>query len=198
MISHVSETRAEEVARELLAIRGWSTVRPPKGNVLWKNEYKSYPHIVEALAGRGKLGKGGDGYPDFLVLNQQSNRVMIVGETKAKSSEINKAAEEADFYADAFSDIGNPVLAAGIAGDETSNIAVRVNKRGGRGWRPIVYGSDPIQWLPTPDEADRLIEDDTLFDLQPRVPSSEVLARRGDQINRVLRECKIKDQFARL
>lgn len=195
VISHVSECRAEEVARELLSIRGWNTAKPPKGDVLWKNEYRDYPELTEALTGKGKQKRGGDAYPDFLVVNRQTNRVVIVGETKARSTQLELATKEADHYGDAFEQMGSRVLAAGIAGDETSNIGVRVTKRDHSIWKPIVYGKNPIQWLPTPEETLRLIEDDTLFDLQPRVPSAEVLAKRGEQMNRILRECKIKDEF---
>src|SRR5579859_5191597 len=114
-IMRSSETRAEAVTRELLTIRGWSTARPPKGNLLWKNEYRDYPHLLEAMAGRGKKGKGGDAYPDFLVVNQETIQPLIVGETKAKEDEINLAIGEADTYGEAFLDKGLSVLAAGVA-----------------------------------------------------------------------------------
>lgn len=189
-----SETRTEAIARELLTIRGWQDARPPKGNVLWKNEYRDYPHLLDALAGRGKKGKGGDGYPDFIVLGSDGYTPLIVGEAKASDSDIEVASYEAsDLYGEAFLSKGWKVLAAGIAGDESSNIAVRVQKRSLRKWKPISYRSEPIQWLPTPAETKHLLADEQLFDLQPRVPSNEVLAKRGDEINRALRECGIAD-----
>jgi len=190
-----SETRAEAVASELLTIRGWNIARPPKGNLLWKNEYRDYPHLLDALAGHGKKGRGGDAYPDFLVVNRETIQPLIVGETKAREDEINLAIGEADLYGNAFVDRGQNVLAAGIAGDDTSNIAVRINKRGGRDWQPVEYRENPIQWIPTPDETSLLLTDLRLFELQPRVPSNDILAKRGDEINRILRESKIKDEF---
>lgn len=87
MRSSISETRAESVAAELMQVRGWNPLRPPKGNVLWKNEYRSFPEIAEGLLGKGKKGAGGDGYPDFLITTNQA-RVLMVGETKAKDSDI--------------------------------------------------------------------------------------------------------------
>ncbi|MCE9608213.1 MAG: N-6 DNA methylase [Planctomycetia bacterium] len=192
-----SETRTEGVARELLEIRGWNLSRPPKGNLLWKNEYRDYPHLLEALSGRGKKGRGGDGYPDFLVVTADSNPMpLIVGEAKASEDSIDTAVHEAcNFYGEAFTDHGMRVLAAGIAGNDHSNIAVQVSKRSFRKWRPIEYREHPIQWLPTPEETNRLLTNDELYDLQPRIPSGEVLARRADEINRILRECKIKDEY---
>jgi type I restriction enzyme M protein len=189
-----SETRAEDVARELLMIRGWNVASPSRGgNLLWKNEYKDYPHLAEALAGRGKKGKGGDGYPDFLVVDSRTIQPLIVGETKARDDELEVAIGEADLYGDAFADGGLNVLTAGVAGDDKSNIGVRVNKRDRRGWKPVQYRSNPIQWIPTPDETSRLLADLGLFELQPRVPSNEILSKRGEEINRILRECKITD-----
>jgi hypothetical protein len=190
-----SESRAEAVARELLLIRGWKVQKPPRGNVLWKNEYRDYPHLAEALQGKSKSG-GGDAYPDFLLVDRSTLRPIIVGEIKARNGDIDKAIGEAcDPYGDAFDEKGFRVLAAGIAGDDQSNIAVEIRKRARKGWRPVQYRQEPIQWIPTPEEAELLIEDVELFELEPRVPSNEVLAQRGDEINRILRECKIKDEF---
>ena len=190
-----SETRTEGVARELLAIRGWKPSRPPKGNLLWKNEYRDYPDLASAFAGRGKQGHGGDAYPDFLLLDPETLRPLIVGETKAEDSDISKAIKEARDYSAGLIDRGLSVLAAGVAGDDSGNIAVQVDKWAPTGWRKIEYRSRPIQWLPTPEEARNLLLDEALFDLQPRVPAPEILARRGDEMNRILRECKIKDEF---
>ena len=105
--------------------------RPPKGNLLWKNEYRDYPQLMEALAGRGKRGHGGDAYPDFIVMASDGSRPLIVGRRKAAESDIELATHEAaDLYGQAFADHGLSVLAAGVAGNETSNIAVRIYKRG--------------------------------------------------------------------
>lgn len=193
-MARTSEARAEAAARELLAIRGWSLARPPKGNVIWRNEYRDFPLLTEALAGASKSGYG-DGIPDFIVVDRQSYRPLIVGETKATGREIGTAEDEASHYADAFARQEQRVLAAGIAGDGENDIAVRVLKRGVSDWRHIEYHDQPIQWLPTPDETDRLLADPTLFRLDPRVPSPEVLAERGDQLNRILRESDIKDEY---
>jgi hypothetical protein len=105
-----SETRTENVVRELLSIRGWKTTRPPKGNVLWKNEYRDYPDLLSALKGRGKQGRGGDAYPDFLVVNPATMQPLIVGETKASDDDLNKAIREARGYGDAFVGLGQQVL----------------------------------------------------------------------------------------
>lgn len=189
-----SESRAERAASELLANRGWSISHPPRGHLLWKNEYRDYPEFREALLGASKGVRGGDGYPDFLVVDPATMRPLIVGETKATSDGISKAIKEATGYGNAFSKAGRDVLAVGVAGDGDDEIAVRVRKRSNGRWREIEFRGEPIQWLPTPHEADVLLGS-SLFQLDPQVPSPEVLAERGDEINRILRECDIKDEF---
>lgn len=194
MIDKISETRAESAARELIEIRGWRSEHPPKGNLLWKNEYREYPILREALTGASKSG-GGDGYPDFLVVDRASMRPLIVGETKATAKDIGLAIEESVLYAKAFKRSGYDVLAAGIAGDGENDIAVQIEKRKNGRWSPIEFRGEPIQWMPTPEETDLLLSTTDLFNLDPRVPAPEVLAERGDEINRILRECDIKDEF---
>ena len=158
-----SESRTESVAREMLAIRGWKVTRPPKGNLLWKNEYRDFPELAEAFAGRSKQGHGGDAYPDFLLLDSDSLRPMLVGETKSEEGMLAKAIKEARDYSAGLIDRGTGVLAAGVAGDDNGNIAVEVDKWARSKWRKIEYRLHPIQWLPTPEEATRLLADEDLF-----------------------------------
>ena len=193
--ARVSESRAESAARELLTLRGWNVLHPPRGHVLWKNEYRDYPQLLEALRQASKSGSE-YGLPDFMVISRQTSAPLIVGEVKARSTDIDQAVSEAaEIYGEAFALYGANVLAAGIAGDGDPNVAVRVSKRGPTGWRPIEYREGPIEWLPTPDEVDTLLRDETLFRLDPRVPPAEVLAASADEINRILRESKIKDEY---
>lgn len=147
----------------------------------------------EALEGASKKGDG-DGYPDFLVVEPGSYRPLIVGETKAKSSSVMTAISEASGYGDALNRAGYNVLAAGVAGDGEDEISVRVQKRSSRGWRDIEFRGSPIEWLPTPGETTALLGSN-LFQLDPQIPSPEVLSDRGDEINRILRECDIKDEY---
>jgi hypothetical protein len=90
-------------------------------------------------------------------------------------------------------DFSDRLLAAGIAGDDSGEIAVQINKHSQSGWKAIEYRNSPIQWIPTPEETANLLLDVDLFDLQPKVPSSEILHEKGDEINRILRESKISD-----
>jgi type I restriction enzyme M protein len=194
-LTRISESRAEAAARELLALRGWNTAHPPRGHLLWKNEYRDYPHLNEALAYASKSGPG-DGLPDFIILSRQTQVPLIIGETKANIRDIDLASNEASkIYGEAFIQRGINVLAAGVAGDGDNSIAVRVSKRSKSGWRSIEYRQQPIEWIPTPEETDLLLHDDLLFHLDPHVPPPDVLAAKADEINRILRESRIKDEF---
>jgi type I restriction enzyme M protein len=193
LLARVSEGRAEEAARELLAIRGWDLARPPKGNVLWKNEYKDYPILAESLVATSKHGKG-DGYPDFIVYDPRRHVPLMIGETKNDAGKINVASAEASSYANGFAKRGIDVLAVGVAGSAEHKVAVRVQKIENGTWRDVEYRNDPIEWLPTPDETQRLLLNPDLFTLTPDVPPPEVLEAKADEINRILRECSVNDQ----
>jgi len=189
-----SESRSEHLAQELLVIRGWSPSRPPRGNILWKQEYRDYPHLLEVLRGKSKSGVG-DGVPDFLVVDKSTFQPFLVGEIKAHHEDISRASSEAQDYADAFLEKGYETLAMGIAGDNESNLTIKVSKHSNKGWKNVQFRKDPISWIPTPDETHALLSNPILFDLRPAVPPPEILAKRADYINRVLRECDIKDEF---
>lgn len=191
-----SETRVEvTLARELLETRGWSSAHPPRGNLLWKNEYRDDWQLTDALKQASKKG-GGAGYPDFFLVDARSGAPLIVGEAKASVGDLDQASHEAcDIYGEALFESGHSVLAAAIAGDGENEIAVEIKKRGRKGWEPIEYRGEPIQWLPTPEETSLLLKDKRRFELQPKVPSAEVLARRGEEINRIFRECGIRDEL---
>lgn len=193
MVSHISEIRAEDAARELLAIRGWDTARPPKGNLVRRNEYHDYPFLAETLANASKAGTGGRGYPDFIVVDPRQSMPLIVGEAKANREHLNTASSEARGYASAFTRLGINVLAIGVAGSVENDIAVRVQKRQADHWRSVEFRNRAIEWIPTPDETQRLLLNPDLFVLDPEVPPVEILESKAEEINRILRECRISD-----
>jgi hypothetical protein len=178
----------------LLTVRGWDTSRPPRGHLLRKQEYRQYPLLSDALAHRSKTGHE-RGYPDFLVVERESVEPLLVIEAKAHDAELPKALHDANFYAEAFFERGYHPLSVGVAGTGESEISVAVSKWAQKDWKRICYRNKPIQWIPTLEESHRLLHDDHLFALDPEVPSPDVLANCADQINRILRECRIKDEF---
>ena len=190
---HYSEKRTERLVEDLLYIQGWNTSRPPKGRLLRQNEYKSIPHLNEVFKGKSKTGTG-DGYPDFLIVADDF-RPQIVIETKPRSNQITSAIQEATFYADACLDRGFDVLSVGVAGQERDGIAVEVAKHLSKGWESIKYNQQPISWIPRPEDTLRLLSQKTLKDLAPTVPQASVLAEKAEQINRLLRESKVKDEY---
>lgn len=65
----LSEQRARTVTRELLSFRSWDVSSIPKGGqLLEESEYKNYASLEGIFVGKSKTG-GGDGKPDFLLVN---------------------------------------------------------------------------------------------------------------------------------
>lgn len=191
---HLSESRTEDTAIDLLKIQGWRTERLPKGVLIRKNEYKNYPTLAEIFRGKSKTGNG-DGYPDFLIVDPLAMKPLVVIEAKASLSDLHHAVSEAKQYASACIDFGHQVIAIGIAGQEKTTINVRAYKVKKNKWVSIEYNQQPISWIPTPNDINNLLKIPNLSDLSPVVPSNEVLAEKADRINRILREAAIKDEY---
>lgn len=196
MAKHLSETRTEDLIRDLLFIQGWSVKRPPKGNLMRQNEYKDFSHLNEIFKGHSKSSGVGDAYPDFLVVDKDTQNPQIVIEAKANKKDFDKAVSEAcNDYGSACIKSGYSVIAIGIAGQEETGILVGVFKHNKKGWEQITYAGNPISWIPTPLDLSRLIPDPGFMDLIPIVPNPEVLANKGNLINRILREASVKDEY---
>jgi predicted RNA methylase len=194
MASHVSEKRTEDIALELLHIQSWPTARPPKGCLVRQNEYKAYSTIEHIFKGKSKSGKG-DGYPDFLLVAVDTLRPQLLIETKATAKELDEAINEACFYGDACRAAGFSVIAVGVAGQEKSGIRVAVKKFINGTWQSVTYESNPITWIPTLTDTERLIATSDAVDLTPVVPRPEILAGYAEAMNRILREANVKDEY---
>jgi type I restriction enzyme M protein len=189
-----SERRAERLLIDLLESQGWDTRRPPSGQVLLQNEYRSYPQIVERLLAASKSGAGA-GIPEAILFDQSQAVVLAVIEAKASVKDIDKAVSEARAYADAlYAEHWRP-LAIGLAGTTEEEFELRVSKRDGKSWKYVTYDGYPISWIPTRTDLERLAIEGGPTEIRPTVPPLEVLAARADEINRLLRESRIKDEF---
>lgn len=190
----MSESRTEETTVDLLRIQGWKPERLPKGVLVRQNEYKNFPALRHIFKGKSKSGDG-DAYPDFLLVDPLSMHPLVVIEAKAKASDIDNATREAQWYAEACSEAGHSVISIGVAGQENTEIKVRVCKEKRGKWIPVEYNGTPISWIPTPSDVDSLLKVSGLFDLSPIIPSPEILAAKADEINRILREAAVKDEY---
>ena len=88
MPKHLSETRTESMTIDLLKVQGWNIGRPPKGALVRQNEYKSFTHLDRLFKGQGKKGKGGDAFPDFLLMDSDTQVPLLVVEAKADIAEL--------------------------------------------------------------------------------------------------------------
>jgi predicted RNA methylase len=194
MAKHLSEVRTEDTILDLLRIQGWSTDRVPKGPLIRQNEYKNFPALEEVFKGKSKTGRG-DAYPDFLLVNPQSLLPLMVIEAKAKLEDLDKALDEAVWYASACREAGHCTIAVAVAGQEQNSVAIKVAKFSDDQWKVIAYNKHPISWIPTPKDVDNLISLADLLDLLPIIPSQSILAEKASLINRILREAAIKDEY---
>lgn len=187
----VSEVRTYRLIEELVSIQGW---KGSGARLLAQQEYRGIASLKTALARASKTGAG-IGFPEYVLLRVQDEQPLAVFEGKARASEITKAIKEATHYADALYEAGFQPLAVAVAGTEDAHFEVRVLKRKGTQWLPITYEGMPIRWIPGPEEMGRIFKTAGAVELRPKVPSPEVLNEKADEINALLRESGLKDDF---
>lgn len=195
-VARTAEVRAEHLLTELLVAQGWDTRRPPTGEMLRQHEYKDHSHLLAALRGRSKAVSGrGDGLPEAILVDRSSQPIAVV-EAKAEADALDQAVQEVTrIYGQALVDAGYSPLAIALAGVSEDDFAVRVLKWSGSRWKPITYEGEPISWIPNRLDVERLRAPSSPLELRPTVPPPEVLAERADEINRLLRESGVKDEF---
>lgn len=187
----VSEVRTYRLIEELVAVQGW---KGAGARLLAQQEYRGIQTLRSALASASKTGAG-IGFPEYVLLRSNDEQPLAVFEGKAHSGDIEKAAREAIHYADALYASGFQPLAVAVAGTEDARFEVRVLKRKGAKWLPITYEGSPISWIPGPEEMSRIFNTSGEVELRPKVPPPEVLNEKADEINGLLRESGLKDDF---
>lgn len=191
----VAEVRSEELLTELLRSQGWDTRRPPAGEMLRQHEYKDHAHLAAILRGISKKGAG-DGKPEAFLVDRTTLQPLAVIEVKSDIRALDQAIKEATtIYGRACIDAGFTPLAIALAGTSEENFAVRIFKWVGTRWLPITYDGNPIGWIPNRADIERLLTPGGAREIRPSVPPPQVLADRADEINRLLRESGIKDEF---
>ena len=190
-----SERRSEHLLNDLLVSQGWDLRCPPQGHLVLQHEYRAFPELAEALAHASKSGKS-FGVPEGILIDPDSSTPLAVIETKGAVADEQKAIGEAQTYAGALFDAGWHPLAIGLAGTSDEEFRLHVSKRTKAGkWKPVTYEGYPIGWIPTRADLERVSTPRGPTDIRPTVPPLEVLAARANEINRLLREARIKDEY---
>lgn len=189
-----SERRAEHLLNDLLISQGWDLRRPPQGDLLLQHEYRSYSALAEPLLKASKSG-GGVGVPEAVIIDRVSFSPLAIIEAKPALNQIDKAIYEAEGYAKVFIEEGHHPLAIGLAGTKDDEFSLRVSKWTGLKWVAVTYDKYPINWIPTRVDLDRIAVPSAPAEIRPTVPPPEVLADRAEEINRLLREADIKDEY---
>ena len=189
-----SERRAERLLDDLLTSQGWDERKPPRGDLYLQSEYRDDETLAEALA---HASKSGDGYgiPEAILMDAESGNPLAVIEAKAEAADIDIAIEEAQGYGAALIACDYLPLAIGLAGTDDVEFRLRVSKWDEIDWVPVTYDGHPINWIPSADDCRRLLARGASAEIRPSVPPVEVLAEKADEINRLLREADIKDEF---
>ena len=189
----VSERRTEFLLVDLLRAQGWDHHRPPKGDLLFQQEYGQYEEMASRLQTASKTG-GGRGVPDAILFDRRKQTPLAVIEAKAHRVDMESAVADACHYANHMFACGWSPLAIGIAG-AGQDFDLRVHKRDHSGeWAPVTYEGKAITWVPAPKDIRQLI-DSSCRETRPSIPPSDALAKCADEINRLLRQAQIKDEY---
>lgn len=191
--ARVAEVRSERLIEELLGSQGWDLRKPPAGDILAQQEYKDYPSLREALATCSKSGPGA-GIPEYVLVDRKSGVPWGVFEAKPYTSDLPQAVRDVCQYGDAFYVAGYEPLAVAVAGTADDTFAIRVLKRVAGRWESLTYEGEPVTWIPNREQILRVISSPAT-DLRPEVPPVEVLKARAEEINGLLRESGLKDDF---
>jgi len=190
--ARVAEVRSYSLIEELLSTQGWD---PPQGDVLAQHEYKDYPSLRDALKVSGKKGVGGPGIPEYVLMERETEQPLAVFEAKAYVADLLTAVRDVETYGNAFRDAGFSVLGVAVAGTRDDRFGIRVKKWNGIDWVDITYEGKPISWIPNQTELGRILTSPSTFELRPTVPSPEVLKEKAEEINGLLRESGLKDDY---
>lgn len=189
--ARVSEVRTYRLIEELVEVQGW-LFRGSGYRLLAQQEFRDVPTLKAALSAGSKTG-GGGGVPEYLLVHASTGTPVAVFEGKARVEQLAKAVKEACAYGDELVCAGFNPVAIAVAGTNDSTFAVRVLSRQKSGWAPITYEGAPIGWVPGPDEMERIRAG--AQELRPRVPRPEVLKEKAEEINGLLRQSGLKDDY---
>ena len=187
-----SERRSERLLDDLLASQGWDLRKPPRGDKYVQEEYRDDPLLAAALRFASKSGQG-SGIPEAILVDD--GKPLLVGETKTSIGDISQAETDVKGYGDALVDAEYGVLAAALAGTDSDEFRLSVFKREQGTWVPITYDGYPINWIPNKEDARRLVVPSSPAEIRPSPPPDYVLAARANEINRLLREADIRDEY---
>src|SRR5207244_3908991 len=134
-----------------------------------------------------------EGLPEALLIDENQQPLAVV-EVKASVSELERAISEVTLsYGKWCVEAGFTPLAVAVAGSSEDDFKLRVFKWSGAKWLTVTYDNTPISWIPNRADTEKLRATGDFHELRPSVPPQDVLSKRADEINRLLRESRITD-----
>ena len=189
-----SERRTERLLDDLLSAQGWDVRKPPRGSLYVQTEYRENPALADALATASKTGVG-FGIPEGILVDGETTLPLAVIETKAAVDALADASTEAEGYGAALVTAGYTPVAIGLAGTDDAAFSLHISKWSGHAWVPVTYDGHPISWIPNRADLLRVTVPNGPAEIRPSPPPLEVLAKKADEMNRLLREADIKDEY---
>jgi len=80
---------------------------------------------------------------------------------------------------------GFPVIAVAVAVDELAGLNIGVRKLRDGEWQRVHDGSEPIDWIPTPDDVEALLADPEAMEVALTVPDSAILSKKAREVDRL-------------
>jgi len=180
-----AEARTRYYTRSEAQRLGWNIDHPRNGgDFLEEQEITDFfPALKRAL---------GNNKPDFVSLLDGKPSVVI--ECKNDWRELDKAAKEAQEYAETISSIPgyDARLAVGVAGTPDRRVQVRCSYHTGRKWVDLKSHGYPLTQLPIPVEVKTALNNDNgTTDVQ--LPDEREFFAAAISISRILRLAKIEE-----
>ena len=147
----VPEKRAEHLLAEILQAQGWDLRRPPQGDLVRQQDYRSFPRLADVLRGSQGSGtpKASSNFPYAILVDRASGAPLAIIEVRADTADLGRAVDEAaNVYGNPCVTAGHFPLAIGLAGTSEEDFDLRVTKWSGAQWTTVTYDGKPITWIP--------------------------------------------------
>ena len=190
-----SVSHARSLLADLLASQGWDYRMPPRGSVYVKNEHRDDETLMAAFWKGNETGKR-RGVPDAMLVDPANGTPLAVIDAEESEDAIGRAVSTAQGHGNALRRKGIQTLAIGLAGTNADAFKLRVSKWDDEktDWFNITYNGRPITWIPNETDMKKIAAPGRPCGYKPSSPPVEALAEKADEIDRLLREAKIKDE----
>lgn len=172
----IAESRCEDYTRSQLRDLGWDTRNIDKGgDVAEKQELRKSPSLKLLMPRES---------PEFVLYLESIPRVAI--ECKGHKEDIDKASNEAQYYADQL----NLSIAIGVAGDEDNGVIVKNYFKYKGKFELVTYNGIPLTQILSKVYVERIIKNNK-YDIKIDIPNENQFWFEARRIHNLLRNSDI-------